>query len=70
VPAASAAASQVWPMNSTATMSSALTMAVPAAFRPPVASSASVEIPSKPRKLSTAMLSAGDQRRGHLVRIP
>ncbi len=52
-----------WParsgaMNRNATMNSAPIIARPAGFFLPVDSSASVEIPSKPRKLSTAIDSA------------
>ena len=45
-------------MNRKATRNSAPIIALPAGLRLPVDSSASVEIPSKPRKLSTAIDSA------------
>src|SRR5882757_10824649 len=45
-------------MNRDATMNSETTMARPAGFFVPVDSSASVEMPSNPRKLSTAIESA------------
>ncbi|BBZ75322.1 hypothetical protein MANY_06590 [Mycolicibacterium anyangense] len=57
-PPASRLASQVWAMNRKATMNSEPIIALPAGFFLPVDSSARVEIPSNPRKLSTAIDSA------------
>src|ERR1700682_467480 len=54
-PPASRLASQVCVMNRNATMNSETTMARPAGFFVPVDSSARVEMPSNPRKLSTAI---------------
>jgi hypothetical protein len=55
LPAAREQAGQVWVMNRNATMNSETTMARPARFFLPVDSSANVEMPSNPRKLSTAI---------------
>ena len=57
-PPASRLASHVWVTNRNATTNSAMIIARPAGFFRPVDSSASVEMPSKPRKLRTAMDSA------------
>ena len=57
-PPASRLASQVCATKRKATTNSAMIMARPAGFLRPVDSSASVEMPSKPRKLSTAIDSA------------
>ncbi len=54
-PPASRLASQVWATNRKATTKSAMIIARPAGSCVPVDSSASVEMPSKPRKLSTAI---------------
>jgi hypothetical protein len=54
-PAARALASQVCSTKQKATMNRAMIIALPAALRLPVDSSAMVEMPSKPRKLSTAI---------------
>ena len=56
MPLTSTLASQVWLMNKVARPKSAVIIARPADRRPPVDSSAIVALPSKPRKLSTAVV--------------
>ena len=60
----SIAASQVWVTKNSATSTSAQIIAMPAERRPPLASSESVAMPSKPRKHSTAIESAVPIRPG------
>jgi hypothetical protein len=54
----SSAATQVWTMNSVPARASAAIIALPIERAESRFSSASVEMPSKPRKLSTAMETA------------